>query len=147
MKTIATAVSILLLCAGCAFAQAKPKAPEAKIEYLGGLTLCANDAKALAAWYTNIFGVPVDNEYHGMYYGTLKFNGVELNLGIHPVAADCQKPPKGLALTFHVDSYDGYLAKLAAKGLTPYKQDPDAGYGKFAYFLDPEQNEVAIWGK
>jgi hypothetical protein len=46
-----------------------------------------------------------------------------------------------------VHDYDGSLATLAAKGLTPYKTDPDAGYGRFACFRAPERNEVAIWGK
>lgn len=139
------AASLLLFGAPTAPA---PNSDEPRIEYLGGLTLCANDPKALANWYTHTFGVPVDHEYHGMYYGTLKFKDVAFNLGIHPVSAKCQKPPKGLALTFHVDSFDRYLAKLAANGLSPYKPTEDGGpMGKFAYFLDPEQNEVAIWGK
>lgn len=144
MKRLIAAAAMLL---SLPVMGAQPKTNDAKIEYLGGLTLCANDPKTLAEWYTNTFGVPVDQSYGGMYYGTLKFGAVELNLGIHPVSVNCQKPGKGLALTFHVDHYDAYLEKLAAKGLTPYKTDPDAGYGKFAYFRDPEQNEVAIWGK
>lgn len=147
MNRIVMAASVALLAAGSLYAQTTPAPTAPRIEYLGGLTLCANDPKALADWYTHKFGVPVDNEYNGMYFGTLAFGDVKFNMGIHPVSGDCQKPPKGLAMTFHVDNIDGYLATLASKGLTPYKTDPDAGYGKFAYFLDPEQNELAIWGK
>ena len=136
-----------LLSASRLCAQTKSNSTGARIEYLGGITICANDSKALADWYTNKFGLPLDNKYGDIYYGTLAFNGVELSIGIHPVEPDCQKPPKGFALTFHVDDYDGYLVKLAGKGLVPYKTDPPSKMGKFAYFLDLENNEVAIWGK
>jgi predicted enzyme related to lactoylglutathione lyase len=147
MKKKIAAVLMLVSGTGYIYAQTKSNPDEARIEYLGGITICADDPKSLADWYTNKFGIPVDHEYRGMYYGTLKFNDVELNMGIHPVSADCQKPPKGFAMTFHVDDYDGYLEKLARKGLVPYKTDPPSGYGRFAYFLDLEKHEVAIWGK
>jgi hypothetical protein len=146
MKEIITIASAIVLSASSLCAHAASNFDESRIEYLGGLTICANNPKSLADWYTNKFGLSLANEYRGIYFGTLKFNGAELNIGIHPVSFDCQKPPKGFAMTFRVDNYAGYLAKLAGRGLSPFKTEA-GGFGNFAYFLDLEQNIVAIWGK
>lgn len=134
------------LSARFASAQVSGPAGEPRIDYIGGLTLCADNPQALARWYTEKFGLKIDNEYQGIYYGTVKMNGGDLNMGIHPTSADCRKAAKGFTITFHVDSYPGYLAKLKSRGLEPYKTEDSGPYGTFAYFSDLEGNTVAIWG-
>ncbi len=130
------------------YAQTSPTADESKIEYLGGLTICANDSKTLAAWYTDIFGIKLEPADNGIYWGSIE----KLQIGIHPAKGDASKEcdpevAKGFVLTFHVNNYKGYLDRLKAKGIVIESAVPAGDFGTFAYFRDPENNKVAIWGK
>ena len=145
MKKTLIVASILICGFDRSYAQPKANTDEARIEYLGGITLCANDTKALSRWYTEVFGIDLHNEYQGIYYGSIKFKGIELNMGIHPNSEECHKAARGLTMTFHVNNYERYLSVLKSKGLLPYKTEKDEG-GQFAYFLDLENNQVAVWG-
>jgi predicted enzyme related to lactoylglutathione lyase len=77
----------------------------------------------------------------------VKFNGADLNVGIHPASDECRKNEKGFTITFHVDNYARYLSKLKSRGVTPFKTEDGGAFGTFAYFSDPENNTMAIWGK
>ncbi len=141
-------VFVLTLSGHNSMAQVKPALDEPRIEYLGGMTICANDPKALAAWYTDILGIKLEPADNGIYWGAID----KLQFGIHPakedVSKECDKEAaKGFVMTFRVDNYERYLAKLKAKGIVIERTVPAGNFGTFAYFRDPENNPVAIWGK
>jgi catechol 2,3-dioxygenase-like lactoylglutathione lyase family enzyme len=139
------AFALMMLGVGTAAAQPKADPDEPRIQYVGGITLCANNPKTLAQWYTDKFGLKIDGEYHGIYFGSVKYKDIEMDFGIHPAGDDCHKAEKGFAITFHVDNYARYIDKLKSKGLVPSDTDKEPN-GQFAYFLDLENNKIAIWG-
>jgi hypothetical protein len=47
---------------------------------------------------------------------------------------------------FRVNDYNGYISKLEKQGLKPQKVDPPDSTGHFAYYIDPDGNEMTIWG-
>lgn len=129
-------------------AQTKTEPDEPQIQYVGGITLCADNPKALAQWYTEKFGLIIDNHEGQIYWGQVKYKDAEMDFGIHPASGDCHKSEKGFVITFHVDNYARYADKLKSKGLIPDEPPVDAGkFGMFAYYSDPENNKIAIWGK
>lgn len=114
-----------------------------KIDYIGGIQIEAKDPKSLAEWYSNKFGLEIKMEYEGGYYGGFTGKYIALHIGIIP-----EKNLGGnsnIALTFHVDNFSAYLDRLKSNGIIPIKTDKD-NEGRFAFFNDPENNKIGIWG-
>jgi predicted enzyme related to lactoylglutathione lyase len=123
-------------------------APGTGLQYVGGTAIRAKDPKALAAWYTETFGMVIKGEMPGGLYGGFEWNDQSFNIAIVAATGDHPGAAPGTAyLVFRVGDYDGYLAARAAKGLVPFTTTGDAKYGRFASFHDPEGNEVDVWGK
>jgi len=114
-----------------------------KIDYVGGIQIEAKNPKALAEWYSNSFGLTIEMEYEGGYYGGFTGENVSLHIGIIP--GKNLKGQSNISLTFHVDDFNCYLDNLKSKGLVPL-QTMDDNEGKFAFFKDPENNKIGIWG-
>ena len=146
-RTRAITISALIMLGfGTAMAQTKTEPDEPQIQYVGGITLCANNPMALAHWYTEKFGLNLDNHSGGIYWGQVKYKDIEMDFGIHPASDECHKAEKGFAITFHVDNYARYVDKLKSKGLIPEKTVDGGKFGQFAYYSDIENNQIAIWG-
>ena len=123
-----------------------PALADAKIKYVGAVSIQpSQDAKVLADWYAH-FGFQL-KEYSGGYYGKLDTAAGMFVFGIHPKKADAPKKSSGsISIVFTVDDYDGMLASLKKAGITPASTEGD-DTGKFAHFVDPDGNEVTIWGQ
>lgn len=124
--------------------------PAPVLEYVGGTAIQAKDPKALSDWYSNRFGLTIQGEMPGGFYGGFEWNGMSFNIAIVTAGGSHPGSAPGTAyLVFHVGDYDGFLAARAAKELTPFKTTGDKGdkFGRFASFRDPEGNEVDVWGK
>lgn len=135
-----------MLAVGTAMAQGKTAPDEPKIQYVGGITICANNPKTLAQWYTEKFGLNLDGEYKGIYYGSVKYNGMEMDFGIHPASDECHKSDKGFVVTFHVDHFARYVDKLKSKGVIPDSPPEKYPNGQFANYSDLENNKITLWG-
>jgi predicted enzyme related to lactoylglutathione lyase len=48
-------------------------------------------------------------------------------------------------VNFRVDSLDEVLTRLEAAGARIDPKQNDEGYGRFAWFWDPEGNRVELW--
>ena len=121
--------------------------PPAKILYVGSVSINpCQDAKVLADWYTK-FGIET-KEYKGGYYAQIDTAAGPFFFGIHPKKNDAPKQcASSVSVVYRVDNFESSLAALKSKGLVPYKTEKDPGEGQFAYFHDPDGNEVSIWGK
>jgi predicted enzyme related to lactoylglutathione lyase len=126
-----------------AFAQS----PQAKILYVGAISINpCQDAKVLADWYSR-FGIET-KEYHGGYYGKLDTAAGLFAFGIHPKKGDAPaKCSASVSVVFRVEDFEGSLLSAKSKGLVPFKTEKDPDQGQFAHFHDPDGNEVSIWGK
>ena len=121
--------------------------PSTKILYVGSVSInSCQDAKVLADWYTK-FGIEL-KEYKGVYFGKIDTAAGLFAFGIHPKKADAPKQcSSSVTVTYRVENFESSLAALKAKGLVPYKTEKEPSEGQFAYFHDPDGNEVNIWGK
>jgi predicted enzyme related to lactoylglutathione lyase len=121
-----------------------PKAP-AKISYVGAIAINpSQDAKILADWYSR-FGIAT-KEYQGGYYGKFETPAGAFVFGIHPKKKDAAKHSSAsISIVFRVENYAASLSALKRNGIAPVSTEKDSE-GEFAHFLDPDGNEVTIWG-
>lgn len=120
--------------------------PPVKIQYVGAISINpSQDAKVLADWYSR-FGIKT-KEYHGGYYGQLETPAGPFVFGIHPQKRSApKKSSASVSIVFAVENYEESLRSLKSNGISPTSTEQDA-QGQFAHFLDPDGNEVTIWGR
>ncbi len=142
--------SSLLLCvsllstAGLVFAASDP--PAGHITGVGGVFFKAKDPKALAAWYRDVLGMPVE-AWGGaaLRYDAPKHPPV-LAWNAFPASTKYFAPSdSGWMINYAVDDMDALLARLRAKGVTVLKRDDSDPNGRFAWILDPEGNKIELW--
>ena len=132
----------------CALALSPPAlAAEAgaHITGIGGVFVTSKDPKALAKWYRDVLGIPLER-WGG---AILKYDAPG-----HPPMALWNAMPAGdeeiapshrdFMINFAVDDLDAYVAGLKAKGVTILKAQSDAT-GKFAWLLDPDGTKIELW--
>jgi len=113
---------------------------------LGGIFVVSKDPKALAAWYRDVLGVPIE-----AWGGAL----LRYDAPGHPAVMTWNAMPPGdpylapstrpFMLDFAVDDLDAMLARLAAKGVTIIKRDDSDPQGRFAWILDPDGTKIELW--
>jgi len=138
-------ISLLILLV-CLSVSAFAESPAVKILYVGAISINpSQDAKVLADWYARL-GIET-KEIGGGYYAKIDTAAGTLAFGIHPKKADApKKSSASVSVVFRVEDFEGSLASLKAKGLSPESTEGDQ-FGQFAHFHDPDGNEVTIWGK
>ena len=124
---------------------AVPLHAAARITGLGGVFVTSKDPKALARWYKEVLGIPLE-----------AWGGAILRYDApgHPPMALWNAMPAGDAeiapskrefmINFAVDDLDAFVAGLKAKGVTILKQEGDKT-GKFAWLLDPDGTKIELW--
>jgi catechol 2,3-dioxygenase-like lactoylglutathione lyase family enzyme len=103
---------------------AAPAEPAGHITGIGGVFIKAKDPKALAAWYRDVLGMPLQ-----------PWGGAALHYDApgHPPAAAWSAFPAS----------SSYFAPSTTPFMINYAVD-DAN-GRFAWVLDPEGNKVELW--
>jgi predicted enzyme related to lactoylglutathione lyase len=134
------------LALGLALAAAAQAQTAGHITGIGGVFLKSKDPKALAVWYRDVLGVPIEK------WGGAKFS---YDAPGHPPALAWAAFPENagylapstreVMIDFAVDDMDAVLARLKAKGVTILKRDDSGGNGKFAWILDPEGAKIELW--
>lgn len=136
----------LLLLAGMASAADAPAPPAGHVTGVGGVFFKAKDPKALAAWYRDVLGVPVES-WGGaaMHYDAPKHPPV-LAWNAFPANTKYFEPStSGWMINYAVDDMDAMLARLKAKDVKIIKRDDSDPNGRFAWILDPEGNKIELW--
>ena len=120
--------------------------PIGHVTGVGGVFVRSKDPKALAAWYRDVLGVPVE-----AWGGAL----LRYDAPGHPAVMTWNAMPPGdpylapstrpFMLDFAVDDLDAMLARLAAKGVTIIKRDDSDPQGRFAWILDPDGTKIELW--
>ena len=144
MTRILLAMSALFLI-GMQFSAAANTTP-AVIQYVGSVSINpSHDANVMADWYQQ-FGIATQKMGDG-YYGMIQTVAGPFFFGIH--ARDPKAPTKSsgsVAVVFRVSDYDSYVARAAKNKITPQSTEADST-GRFAHFIDPDGNQVTIWGQ
>jgi predicted enzyme related to lactoylglutathione lyase len=116
-----------------------------RVTGIGGVFLKARDPKALAAWYRDHLGIPIDA---GQTYGSLTSTGPgEMTVwSTFPVDTKYFGPgPATFMVNYRVKNLDAMLAQLRAVGAQVDDKVEDHGYGKFGWATDPEGNRFELW--
>jgi predicted enzyme related to lactoylglutathione lyase len=128
-----------------AAAELTPAESAGHITGVGGIFFKAKDPKALAAWYRDVLGLPLQN-WGG---AALRYDAPQhppaLIWNLLPASTNYFAPStSGLMINYAVDDLDAFIARLNAKGVTPLKRTDDTS-GRFAWILDPEGNKIELW--
>ena len=134
---------VLFLVGAVTWAQTKKS--DARLQYVGAITINSANPKALAGWYTEKLGLNVSSEYHGFYYGSFSTKSGDFNLGIHPLSKGAKLGAPNMSITFRVSDFKSYTSDLRKRGLVPIREENDAT-GHFFTLKDLDGNEVTIWG-
>jgi predicted enzyme related to lactoylglutathione lyase len=122
-----------------------------KVAGLGGIFFRAKDPKALAAWYRENLGIPVDPD---QTYATLAVERpgrenappVEMVWSVMPESTKYFGPgPAGWMVNYRVDDLDALVAQLRAAGGWVSDKIEDTDFGRFAWATDPEGTRFELW--
>ena len=120
--------------------------PPGHITGLGGVFVRSHDPKALAAWYKDVLGLPVESWGGAMLSTDAPGHPPKVVWNAFPANSDYMAPStREVMINFAVDDMDAFLAKLQAKGVTVLKRDDSDPYGRFAWILDPDGVKIEFW--
>jgi len=120
----------------------------AVIDYVGSVSINpSKDEKVLADWYGRL-GIQTQEMKEG-YFGMFQTVAGPFFFGIHRRRPHAPAKSSGsVEIVFHVSDYNLYLASASKNNLFPKSIDEsNPSLGRFAYFFDPDGNQVTIWGK
>jgi predicted enzyme related to lactoylglutathione lyase len=112
---------------------------------IGGVFFKARDPAALAAWYREHLGLPIDA---GQTYGSIASTAAGETTVWSVFPADTAYFGGGAAqamVNYRVDDLDAMLAQLRAAGAKVEDRVEDYDYGRFGWATDPEGNRFELW--
>jgi catechol 2,3-dioxygenase-like lactoylglutathione lyase family enzyme len=143
MRTI-VALGLGALLAGAGHAQ--PAEGAGHVTGIGGVFIKARDPKALAAWYRDVLGLPMQ-PWGG---ALLRYDAPQ-----HPPVATWSAFPASSSyfapstaefmIDYAVDDLDAIVARLQARNVPLLKRDDSDASGRFAWIVDPEGHKVELW--
>lgn len=116
-----------------------------KVVGIGGVFFKARDPKALAAWYREHLGVPVEP---GQTYGAFTSATAGEQAVWSAFSADTSYfggGPTPFMVNYRVSNLDAMLAQLRAAGVNVDDRVEDYGFGRFGWATDPEGNRFELW--
>ena len=113
---------------------------------IGGIFFKCRDRDSLAAWYEQHLGMKV-NEMCGIEF---KFSGMPASgycvWGPFKGETEYFKPSKKeFMLNLIVDDVDSLLQRAVAGGASKVGEIEEYEFGRFGWFLDPEDNKIELW--
>ena len=119
--------------------------PAGHITGVGGVFFKAKDPKALAAWYRDVLGMPLEPWGGAMLRYDAPKHPSALVWNAFPASTSYFAPStSAFMINYAVDDMDAFLARLEAKGVTTLKRSDDST-GRFAWILDPDGNKIELW--
>jgi len=142
--------AIFMLCMGVLMmtGPSESAAAEAagRITGVGGVFFKAKDPKALAAWYRDVLGLPLEAWGGAALRYDAPMHPPALIWNAFPASTSYFAPSTGeFMINYAVDEMDAFLARLRTKGVAILKRDDDDPNGRFAWILDPEGNKIELW--
>jgi predicted enzyme related to lactoylglutathione lyase len=130
--------------------------PPVRIAGIGGIFLKANDATALAEWYTKHFGLTFQSSEGEC--GTGKNYWLEfvyhddpdrakrssIVFAIQSAKSVLPAERHAVEINYRVADIERFLAQLTAAEIAVEKRE-DYDYGRFAWIRDPENNRIELY--
>ncbi|MCB9738733.1 MAG: VOC family protein [Deltaproteobacteria bacterium] len=119
-----------------------------RVQGIGGIFFKCSDKAAMAAWYRDNLGVPVQA------WGGAAFSWAEndpqgdastvwsLFDADTTYFAPSRQP---FMINYRVRDLDAMLAQLRANGCTVDDKIEDGDFGRFGWVMDPEGNRIELW--
>jgi catechol 2,3-dioxygenase-like lactoylglutathione lyase family enzyme len=129
-----------------AFPAAIHAQPIGRITGVGGIFLKSKDPKALARWYRDVLGIPLEPWGGALLRYDAPGHPPTVVWSAFPSTTDYMSPStREFMIDFAVDDLDAYLTRLKAKGVTVLKSQDGGATGKFAWILDPDGTKIELW--
>lgn len=120
--------------------------PAGRITGVGGVFVRSKDPKALAAWYRDVLGVPVEAWGGAMLPNNAPGRPPYVVWSAFPQSTKYMDPStREFMIDFAVDDLDAFLGKLKAKGVAVIKRDDSDPSGAFAWIIDPDGTKIELW--
>ncbi|CAN5477801.1 VOC family protein [soil metagenome] len=120
--------------------------PPGHVTGVGGIFFKAKDPKALAAWYRDMLGLPLQPWGGALLRYDAPQHPSVLTWSAFPSTTRYFAPSTGdFMINFAVDDMDALVARLTAAGIEILKRDDADPNGRFAWILDPDGNKVELW--
>jgi catechol 2,3-dioxygenase-like lactoylglutathione lyase family enzyme len=117
-----------------------------RITGVGGVFFKAKDPKALAAWYRDVLGLPLESWGGAKLSYDAPRHPPALIWNAFPASTKYFAPSTGeFMINYAVDDMNAFLARLHTKGVEILKREDDESNGRFAWILDPEGNKIELW--
>ena len=116
-----------------------------RVTGIGGVFFKARDPKALATWYHDHLGVPVDS---GQTYGAFSSEAAGEQTVWSTFPADTNyfgHGPASLMVNYRVRNLDAMLVQLRAARVPVEEKVEEYDYGRFGWATDPEGNRLELW--
>jgi predicted enzyme related to lactoylglutathione lyase len=112
---------------------------------IGGIFFKARGPQALAAWYRDHLGVPVEvSQTYGTF--TSHSTGETTVWSAFPADTTYFAPsPAPFMINYRVRDLDAMLAQLRAAGAHVEDRIEEYDYGRFGWASDPEGNRIELW--
>lgn len=145
LKVIAQAACVAVLALSPTLARAEQPAP-GHITGIGGVFIKSPNPKALAAWYRDVLGLPLEAWGGAILHADAPGHPPVATWNAFPQSTDYMAPSKReVMLDFAVDDLDAIVARLKAKGVTLLDRDDKEPNGRFAWILDPDGTKIELW--
>ncbi len=120
--------------------------PTGRITGIGGVFFKAHDPKALAAWYRDVLGLPLEAWGGAALRSDAPLRPPVLVWSAFPDSTGYFAPSAGdFMINYAVDDMDALLARLRTHGVEVLKRDDADANGRFAWILDPEGHKIELW--
>jgi predicted enzyme related to lactoylglutathione lyase len=118
-----------------------------RVTGIGGVFFRAKDPKALAEWYRQHLGIPVE-DWGGAAFAWKSADNPE-GVGTtvwNPFPADSAYIGSGAWMAnYRVADLHALLAALREEGCAVDDKVEESEYGKFGWVTDPEGNRIELW--
>jgi predicted enzyme related to lactoylglutathione lyase len=119
-----------------------------RVRGIGGIFFTSRNPPALAAWYRDRLGVPLE-PWNGAIFRWREHDqrGDAYTVwSLFPSDTDYFTPStSAFMLNFRVDDLAAMLAQLRAAGEKTGPDGEASEFGRFSWVMDPEGNKVELW--
>ena len=127
-------------------AEAAPDQMPGHVTGIGGVFIKAKDAKALATWYRDVLGMPVQSWGGAALRNDLPGSAPKTAWSVFDASSDRFAPSaSAFMINYAVDDIDAMVTRLQGMGVAVLKRTDDDAFGRFAWIVDPEGNKVELW--
>ena len=121
----------------------------ARVTGIGGVFLkCRGDKDALAAWYQQHLGIPLES-WGGAVLRWPDDTAEDKGVTVWSLAASDSKwfspSESSVMINYRVDDLDALIAQLKAADVAIVNGPESHENGKFAWIMDPDGNKVELW--